>query len=315
VRVEPEPVLTLALALARQRQWPLLVLGGGSNLVLSGDFPGLCLQVALRGISHEILDSQWVCVTAAAGENWHEFVALCLRQGWHGLENLALIPGTVGASPIQNIGAYGVEMGDFLSHLEAIDRQTGERRRFSVRECRLGYRDSLFKRQARDRYVITSVSFRLRRQPKPNLTYRVLAEALAGEGAPTPRALFDAVIAIRQQKLPDPRALPNAGSFFKNPVVSLEHYQSLKARFPALSAYPDSGGMKLAAGWLIDQAGWKGVGEGGAAVHDAQALVLVNRGGATGADVRRIAAAIGDDVFARFGVRLEPEPVFVRAGR
>nr|WP_242521524.1 UDP-N-acetylmuramate dehydrogenase [Motiliproteus sp. SC1-56] len=297
-----------AIELAREQRWPLLVLGGGSNLVLTRDFPGLCLQIALAGISHRPLDGEWVEVSAAAGESWHGFVEHCLMQGWYGLENLALIPGTVGASPIQNIGAYGVEIKDFFHELEAIDRTTGKLRRFTRAQCGFGYRDSVFKRDGRDRYVITQVTFRLRRKPRLNLAYGALAQALSHLESPGPRDLFNAVVALRRAKLPDPAQLPNVGSFFKNPVVSEGQFSQLKTQYPELVAFPDPKGVKLAAGWLIEKAGWKGVCDGGVAVHEAQALVLVNRGGARGEDVLRLAGRIQADIQARFGVGLEIEP-------
>ncbi|AXA91766.1 UDP-N-acetylmuramate dehydrogenase [Massilia sp. YMA4] len=293
---------------------PRLVLGGGSNLLLTGDFDGLVLHIASTGKAVLAGDADHVHVRAAAGENWHEFVQWTLAQGLGGLENLALIPGTVGAAPIQNIGAYGLETKDVFHSLTAYDPATGAEVTLDAAACRFAYRDSVFKHDDGRHLIITSVTFALPRAWQPNPRYAELATALAEQGiaTPTPRQVADTVIAIRQRKLPDPRVIGNAGSFFKNPVVSAAQCAALLARHPALVHHrqPD-GSEKLAAGWLIDQCGWKGKSLGAAGVYPKQALVLVNNGGATGADVQRLARAIQDDVEARYGVRLEPEPVFV----
>jgi UDP-N-acetylmuramate dehydrogenase len=255
-------------------------------------------------------DHDAVFVEAGAGENWHEFVAWTLSQGLPGLENLALIPGTVGAAPIQNIGAYGLEMGERFERLRAIELSTGEIREFDRDACAFGYRDSFFKREGRARFVIVSVTFRLPKAWTPRADYADIARALETSGSNDPQAIFDAVVAVRQAKLPDWRVLGNAGSFFKNPVVSATAFDALKAREPDVVSYkqPD-GQFKLAAGWLIDRCGWKGRAIGAAAVHDRQALVLVNRGGASGAQILELADAIKRDVHARFAVALEAEPV------
>jgi len=227
-----------------------------------------------------------------------------------GLENLALIPGTVGAAPIQNIGAYGLEMGERFERLRAIELSTGETREFDRDACAFGYRDSFFKQEGRGRFVIVSVTFRLPKAWTPRADYADIARALEKNGANDPQAIFDAVVAVRQAKLPDWRVLGNAGSFFKNPVVSAAAFDTLKALEPDLVSYKQQDGQfKLAAGWLIDQCGWKGRSIGAAAVHDRQALVLVNRGGASGAQILELAAAIKRDVHARFAVELEAEPV------
>jgi UDP-N-acetylmuramate dehydrogenase len=287
-----------------------LVLGGGSNVVLTKDFDGVALLVELRGRRVILEDDEAVYVDAGAGENWHEFVAWTLSQGLAGLENLALIPGTVGAAPIQNIGAYGLEMGERFERLRAIELSTGEMHEFDRDACAFGYRDSFFKREGRGRFVIVSVTFRLPKAWTPRADYADIAKALEKSGSSNPQAIFDAVVAVRQAKLPDWRVLGNAGSFFKNPVVSEVSYKALKAREPELVSYkqPD-GQFKLAAGWLIDRCGWKGRSIGAAAVHDRQALVLVNRGGASGAQILELADAIKRDVRARFAVELEAEPV------
>ena len=293
---------------------PRLILGGGSNVVLTRDFPGVAWLVALRG--RRIVDEtahDWI-VEAAAGESWHDFVEWCLAQGCAGLENLALIPGTVGAAPIQNIGAYGLEIADRFESLRAIDLDTGARVEFTGAQCAFGYRDSVFKQAARDRFLITSVRFRLPKAWSARAGYADIARELAAADIATPgaRDIFDAVVRVRRTKLPDPATLGNAGSFFKNPVIGAGQFAALVAHEPDLVSYaqPD-GSRKLAAAWLIDQCGWKGRAIADAAVHDRQALVLVNRGRATGADVLALSQAIRADVLARFGVTLEPEPVVV----
>ena len=302
-----------ALAEAMRLGVPHLVLGGGSNVLLTHDFPGLVLHMRCRGIELLEQTAESFLVRAAAGENWHNFVLLALDAGWNGLENLSLIPGTVGAAPIQNIGAYGVELETVFDSLTALDTSSGVIVRLMRADCGFGYRDSIFKREAKNRYVILDVSFRLPRGQEPNVTYADLQTMLSGRGIsrPTAREVSDCVIAIRRAKLPEPAVLGNAGSFFKNPQVSPEKYRALKATFPALPGYPQAGGVKLAAGWLIDRAGWKGRVLGGAAVYDKQALVLVNRGGATAADVIALARAIQADVRRRYGIELESEPEWV----
>ena len=291
-----------------------LVLGGGSNIVLSGDFDGLVLHMCTRGMAVTGETGDAVLVTAAAGENWHSFVCWALDRGLPGLENLSLIPGSVGASPIQNIGAYGVELKDCFHNLKMLDMQTGEIRSLGYQDCGFGYRDSVFKHALRDRAVILEVTFALPKAWQPRLAYAELASELdaAGFEQPTPQQVADAVIAIRRRKLPDPACIGNAGSFFKNPVVTAAQRDALAESCPGMVSYPQpDGSFKLAAGWLIDQCGWKGKRQGAAGVHDRQALVLVNHGGATGADVLRLAEAIRIDVATRFGVELEMEPVLV----
>lgn len=293
---------------------PRFVLGGGSNIVLTGDFDGLVLHLCKRGIEIIGEDEHAVQVRAAAGESWHGFVQWTLEHGFGGLENLSLIPGRVGASPIQNIGAYGVEVKDCLHSVTAFDFETGELLSLQNAECKFAYRDSVFKHALRDRAVILDVTFALPKHWRPNTHYAELAHELAARGlaAPTPQDISAAVVAIRTRKLPDPAHVGNAGSFFKNPVVSGQEREALAARFPQLVSYvqPD-GSYKLAAGWLIDQCGWKGKNMGAAGVYEKQALVLVNRGGAKGQDVVGLADAIRSDVRQRFGVLLEPEPVFI----
>lgn len=293
---------------------PRLVLGGGSNIVFDGDFEGWIFRVAISGRRLVSSDNDAFIVEAGAGENWHEFVRWTLGQGWPGLENLSLIPGTVGAAPIQNIGAYGLEIMDRFDSLDAVSLEDGRTRRFSLEDCRFGYRDSAFKHEEAGRWLITRVRFRLPRPWRALISYADVAAELAALKltGPTPTQVSDAIIAIRRRKLPDPALIGNAGSFFKNPVVDSSTLSHLLAHHPDLPHYPQaSGTAKLAAGWLIDRCGWKGRRLGPVGCFERQALVLVNLGGATGQDVRAIAAAIQADVLHRFGVLLEPEPLFV----
>lgn len=293
---------------------PRLILGGGSNLLLTKDVAGLVLHMVNTGRRVVGESERRVIVRAQAGENWHDFVQWTLAQGLPGLENLSLIPGSVGAAPIQNIGAYGSELADFFHSLTLFDFVTRETRVLICDDCHFGYRDSIFKHALRDRAVIIDVSFALPRRWQPNLRYAELAAELAARNvsAPTAQDIADAVIAIRRRKLPDPAQIGNAGSFFKNPVVSAEQHAQLLEKYPQLVSYPQlDGSIKLAAGWMIDQCGWKGRSLGAAGVHERQALVLVNRGDATGQEIMALAEMISDDVQARFGISLETEPVIV----
>ncbi len=293
---------------------PKFVLGGGSNIILTRDMPQLVLKVEVRGMRlvEERADA-WI-VEAGAGEGWHEFVAFTLAHGWPGLENLALIPGTVGASPVQNIGAYGVELQDRFESLDAVDLVTGKSVTLHAPSCAFGYRDSIFKHALAGRSLITRVRFRLPRPWQPVLGYLELERKRAETGidAPDAQQVFDWVCAIRRAKLPDPAVLGNAGSFFKNPIVTTEQCRDIIGRDPEVVHYPlPDGSIKLAAGWMIDACGWKGKHVGQAAVYDKQALVLVNRGGAIGSEVMLLAAAIQESVYGRFGIRLETEPLVV----
>jgi UDP-N-acetylmuramate dehydrogenase len=291
-----------------------LVLGGGSNLVLTRDVPAVVLKVEIMGrrLLRET-DDAWI-VEAGAGENWHALVDWTVAMGWPGLENLALIPGTVGAAPVQNIGAYGVELKDRFEALDAVDLLTGRSVTLGPAFCAFGYRDSVFKHSLAGRSLITRVRFRLPRPWQPVLGYLDLERKVAETGisSPTPQQVFDWICAIRRAKLPDPAAIGNAGSFFKNPVVTRERHRALIAHHPSLVGYPLPGGrVKLAAAWLIDAAGLRGATRGRAGVYEKQALVLVNRGGATGAEILALAREVQDKVAEKFGVRLEPEPVIV----
>ncbi|MBC3238599.1 UDP-N-acetylmuramate dehydrogenase [Pseudomonas lurida] len=299
-----------ALTYATAHKVPLLVIGGGSNLLLTQDVQALVLRMATQGIRVLHDDGLQVVVEAEAGEAWHPFVLWTLEQGFCGLENLSLIPGTVGAAPMQNIGAYGVEIKDVFAGLTALDRHTGELRDFSLEECNFAYRDSLFKHET-GRWLILRVRFALSRASHLKLDYGPVQQRLAGQGITeaTPSDVSRAICAIRREKLPDPAELGNAGSFFKNPLVSHVLAAELQALYPDLVAYPQADGqMKLAAGWLIDKAGWKGFRDGDAGVHKLQALVLVNYGGASGHDIANLARRIQQDIAERFKVELEMEP-------
>ncbi|WDY56593.1 UDP-N-acetylmuramate dehydrogenase [Pseudomonas sp. PSKL.D1] len=299
-----------ALAQAAERDLPVLVIGGGSNLLLTRDVDALVLQMASRGCQVLSDVDGHVVVEAEAGEPWHPFVQWSLGQGLCGLENLSLIPGTVGAAPMQNVGAYGVEIKDVFAGLTALDRQTGELREFDLQACAFGYRDSLFK-QNPGRWLILRVRFALSRTLQAHLDYGPVRQRLLEQGVeqPTAQAISDAICSIRREKLPDPAELGNAGSFFKNPVVPAALAEQIRAHYPNVVAYPQADGqVKLAAGWLIEQAGWKGYRDGDAGVHRLQSLVLVNYGQASGAQLHGLAQRIQADIRARFGVELEMEP-------
>ena len=329
VRVRSEADVQQVLADPEYGSVPKFVLGGGSNIVLTGDVRQLVLKVEVPGRRLIEDGPRAVIVEAGAGENWHEFLTWTLAQGYTGLENLALIPGTVGASPVQNIGAYGVELQDRFESLDAIDLFTGKIFSLDAAQCAFGYRDSVFKHAPKEgeepgsmprgmglggRAMILRVRFRLPKPWKPVLGYLDLERKMHETGIrqPTARQIYDWICAIRGAKLPDPRVIGNAGSFFKNPTVTPEQCQDIIAREPNIVHYPmPDGSVKLAAGWLIDACGWKGKSVGNAGVYEKQALVLVNRGGATGGEVVTLARAIQTSVYERFGIRLEPEPVVV----
>ena len=310
-RVTDIEQLREALQFARANKLPILPLGGGSNIVLTGDYPGLVIHLDIRGLELQ-KSGQGTFVSAAAGENWHQLVMHTVERGLGGLENLALIPGRIGAAPIQNIGAYGVELRDTFCDLQAVHIPTGELHEFAVDDCHFGYRDSVFKRAARDQYIITRVRLQLLDEWRARIDYPVLRQYFAERQVDTadlaPARVAEAVIAIRNSKLPSPEQIPNAGSFFKNPVVTADLYQALKEAYPDLVAFAVGDRWKLAAGWLIDRAGWRGRRSNAVGVHDRQALVLVNPGRGTGAEVTGLAAEIAADIRSKFGVELEPEP-------
>ena len=307
------------LALPEVQAGPLLILGGGSNLLLTQDFAGVVLKNELMGLEiiGEDADNHTALLRAGAGESWHGLVAYALDEALSGVENLSLIPGTVGAAPLQNIGAYGAELQDTFERLEALEISTGELRVFTKDDCGFGYRESVFKGVLKNQFVVTAVVLRLHRAAagRPvNSSYGAIRETLAElgiEAEPTPRDVSEAVVHIRRSKLPDPAEIGNAGSFFKNPEVSQARFDDLKSRYPALPGYPVPGGVKVPAGWLIEQAGFKGLRRGAGAgthgVHERQALVLVNHGGATGQELRALAEEIIRAVGTQFGIELHPE--------
>lgn len=300
-------------AVLQDPQWagvPQMILGGGSNVLFTRDFDGIVLKNEVKGIEVVKEDDEYAYVKAGAGENWHQFVMFCIAKDLAGLENLSLIPGNVGASPMQNIGAYGVEIKDTFHELEAMQLSDGAIVRFNREECAFGYRESVFKRRYKGQFVILSVTYKLSKQPRFNTSYGAIEQELERMGIKelSIRAISDAVINIRSSKLPNPAEIGNAGSFFKNPEITAEQYAQLKSGFPDIVAYPlADGGFKLAAGWLIEQNGWKGFREGDAGVHARQALVLVNYGHAKGNEIWELSGRILESVQQKFGVALERE--------
>jgi len=296
--------------LADANDTPLLVLGGGSNILFTKNFNGLVLKNDLQGIELVKEDSLHYYVKAHAGENWHRFVLHCINHNYAGLENLSLIPGCVGASPMQNIGAYGVEIKDVFDELEAYDLEDRKIVRFTLNDCAFGYRESVFKHVYKGRFVILNVTYRLLKHPVFNTSYGAIEQELQAMGVRelSIKAISQAVINIRSSKLPDPAQIGNAGSFFKNPQIPVEQYNTLKQQYPAMPAYPvDDAHIKIAAGWLIEQCGWKGYRDGDAGVHAKQALVLVNYGAAKGNDIYNLSTKIINSVQERFAITLERE--------
>jgi UDP-N-acetylmuramate dehydrogenase len=288
----------------------LLILGGGSNMLFTQDFTGLVLRNEIKGIAVVKEDDSTVFVKVGAGEVWHEFVLHCIALNWCGLENLSLIPGSVGASPMQNIGAYGVEIKDVFYELSAFHLESGEIHTFSKEQCQFGYRESVFKRALKNQYIITDVTFVLAKQSVLKTSYGAIQQELDAKGISNPsmRDISEAVIAIRQSKLPDPKVLGNAGSFFKNPVIHIEAFGPIQAKYPDVSHYVISESeVKLAAGWLIEKAGLKGYRQGSCGVHEKQALVLVNYGGSQGQQILDLSTHIIQTIQAQFGVTLERE--------
>jgi UDP-N-acetylmuramate dehydrogenase len=292
---------------------PVLHIGAGSNLLFSGDYPGIILHSAIRGIETVAETADNLLLRVGAGEVWDDFVAYTVSRGLGGAENLSLIPGEVGASAVQNIGAYGAEVKDIITQVEAIELTTGQRRTFSNAECQYAYRQSIFKNQLKGRYAITYVTYSLCRHPVLNLDYGNIRAVLpvTPSATYTVKDVRDAIIAIRNEKLPDPALLGNAGSFFMNPVVPTAQFQALLQEYPAMPHYVVPGGVKIPAGWLIDQCGWKGKSLGRAGVHDRQALVLVNRGGATPDEIMALSDAICQSVQKKFGITIHPEVNFI----
>ncbi len=302
--------LTDALRLPETSGLPVLILGGGSNLLFTGDYNGLVIKIGFKGITVENQNDGTVLVTGSAGEEWDSFVSFCVENGYSGLENLSLIPGVVGTSPVQNVGAYGIEVKDTIDHVTVFDRITGTIEKLSNEDCHFGYRDSIFKYAFKGRYIITSVTFRLMLNPQFHTQYGAIASELAAMEVKdlSLAAIRKAVISIRKRKLPDPALIGNAGSFFKNPTVDALKYDHLHSEFPGIVAFElYDGRYKLSAGWLIEQCGWKGYRKGDAGVHDHQALVLVNYGHATGEQIITLAKDIQSSIKAKFDVSLEME--------
>ena len=314
VEINSEEDLQTLLQLTDLRHVPRLILGGGSNVLFTRNFEGLVVKNCIKGIEvvRENAEHGWVRV--GAGEIWHELVLYCVQKNWGGLENLSLIPGTVGAAPMQNIGAYGVEIKETFEQLEAIDTETGRKCVFDHHDCHFGYRESIFKHQARGRYIITHVTFRLNKTPVLNVAYGDIQKNIDTTDArpPTLKSVSDAVIKIRRSKLPDPAEIGNAGSFFKNPEISTQQYDALKTEFADMPGYPTAPNtVKVPAGWLIEQAGWKGKRFGSVGVHARQALVLVNYGGGTGGEIKALSEKIQASVYEKYGIELNTEVNFV----
>jgi UDP-N-acetylmuramate dehydrogenase len=287
-----------------------IIMGEGSNILFTEDFSGFVIYMNLRGMRMVEIDEDFVVMEASAGENWHNFVDICLKNRYYGLENLALIPGKVGAAPVQNIGAYGVEQKDYFHSLTGIDMRTGEIRHYAADECGFGYRSSIFKKHLRDRFIITEVRYRLPKQSSLNLSYHELDREVRKFVVvePDARYVFETVCRLRRRKLPDINAFPNAGSFFKNPVIDIQKYNEIKKDHPRIIAFEDEPGkMKISAGWLIDDCGWKGKSIGDAAVFEKHALVLINKGNATGKEILQLANEIIESVDRKFDIRLQPE--------
>lgn len=290
---------------------PILMIGGGSNLLFMGNFRGTVLHSTITSIDIIGSTDDHVHVKVGAGVVWDDFVAWCVIHGFWGVENLSAIPGEVGASAVQNIGAYGVEAKDVIDTVQTICLADGSERDFSNSECNYAYRQSIFKNELKDQYAVAYVIFTLSRVLQPKLGYGALEQEVERLGGPALANIRQAVISIRESKLPDPKVLGNAGSFFMNPVITEQEFSVLKRKYPDVPSYPAPGGVKVPAGWLIEKTGWKGRSLGPAAVYDKQALVLVNKGGATGADIKRLADAIIADVKQKFGITLNTEVNYI----
>lgn len=300
-----------AITFSKENALPLLLLGGGSNILLTKDFDGLAIKLNLKGISEKDLNEKETLVTAKAGENWHEFVMYCLEKNYGGLENLSLIPGNVGTSPMQNIGAYGTEIKDVFVSCLVLDLENLELETFDIEKCRFGYRDSIFKQEGKGRYVILEVTFKLTTSDHHIKTeYGAITSELANLGIENPsiQDVSQAVINIRQSKLPDPKKIGNAGSFFKNPTIPLSQFEELKLKFDNIQGYPNGNRIKVPAGWLIEQCGWKGKQIGNVASHKLQSLVIINATGkATGKEIFDFSTEIINSVQEKFGIELERE--------
>lgn len=311
VQVGSDAQLLSALRWAADRQLAVVPLGEGSNVVIAGDLDALVLRMATRGINVVEDTPDSIVLRVAAGEHWHQLVQWSIQQGFYGLENLALIPGTVGAAPIQNIGAYGVELAPLVRQVHCVVRADGGTRTIAGEDCEFGYRDSIFKNSLQGQLIITAVELKLSRRPAVRADYPALSRALQQKGVvkPTPQAIFDAVVEIRSSKLPDPAVLPNAGSFFKNPIVAAPLARELAQQFPDLPQYPQpDGSIKLPAAWLIQYCKWKGHRQGGLGVHPEHALVLVNYGSNSGEALLSLATEIAQTVLSAFDIALQVEP-------
>ncbi|WP_138429289.1 UDP-N-acetylmuramate dehydrogenase [Fodinibius saliphilus] len=303
------------LAHPQTKENELLILGGGSNILFTDDFDGLVLHVEIGGLEVVKETEKNVWLKIGAGENWHETVRYCVAQGWAGVENLSLIPGTTGAAPIQNIGAYGVELKDVFEELEAVDIATGERRQFSKEDCSFGYRNSIFKNELKGKVIVTEVVLKLSKNPELNTSYGAIQSELEKRGIsdPTIRDISDIVIDIRNSKLPNPKETGNAGSFFKNPIVAENIFERIKKHYPEVPGYKmDDDMIKVPAGWLIEEAGWKGKVVGNTGTYRQQALVIVNHGGATGQEILDLAKEIQASVSEQFNIDLVPEVNIIR---
>ncbi len=309
--VHSKEELLEVLQFQKSNQIPLLFLGGGSNVLFTKNFDGIVVQLNLKGITEEKIDDNTVYVTAAAGENWHQFVLSNLDKNYGGLENLSLIPGNVGTSPMQNIGAYGTEIKDVFHSCKVLNIETLAIEEFDKEKCRFGYRDSIFKQEGKGKYVILEVTFQLtKNEHRISVEYGAIQSELEKMNVsnPTIKNVSDAVIAIRQSKLPDPKILGNAGSFFKNPTIPLLHYEKLQTSFPEIPGYPNGDFVKVPAGWLIEKSGWKGKQIGNVATHHLQALVILNAtGNATGREIFDFSQLIIDDISEKFNITLERE--------
>ncbi|AWW32533.1 UDP-N-acetylenolpyruvoylglucosamine reductase [Echinicola strongylocentroti] len=314
VEVNSAEEIKEALTLAKDQRLPVFILGGGSNILLTKDIFALVIKINIKGIEVIQEDEHHVWAKVGAGEIWHDFVNHAIRLQWAGVENLSLIPGTVGASPMQNIGAYGVEIKEVFDHLEAIHRKTLTSTTFDKDQCHFGYRESIFKNVVKDQYIITHVIYKLSKKPTFNISYGAIRSTLDSMGIGDDysiKDISDAVIQIRQEKLPDPALLGNAGSFFKNPVLSKDHFNALKKQFPEIPHYPHAAGIKVPAAWLIEKSGWKGRTFGNIGVHKNQPLVLVNYGNGEGEAIKALSERIQKDIKERFGVVLSPEVNFI----
>lgn len=313
IQASSENDILQALEKSKELNLPLIILGGGSNILLTKDLDAVVLKIEIKGI-HVIKETEEeVFVKVGAGENWHEFVLHCIENDLAGVENLSLIPGTVGASPMQNIGAYGIEIKEVFHCLQAINRSTGEQKSFYWEDCRFGYRESVFKNDLKDQYIITRVEFRLKKKPTFHTEYGAITQTLEEMEVKqlSIKSISDAVIKIRESKLPDPKVIGNAGSFFKNPTVPVEVYEKIKLNYPTVPGFFNDEGVKIPAAWLIEQAGWKGKTFGNIGVHKLQPLVLVNYGGGDGKQIAELSQQIQASVKEKFGISLHAEVNFL----